>query len=50
MLSGEWARQGDFEVRFGWGVAGVEVLAGDVIVIVDVLRFTTAVERWVFQP
>jgi 2-phosphosulfolactate phosphatase len=44
MQSGEWARQGDFEVRFGWGVAGVEVLAGDLIVIVDVLRFTTAVE------
>lgn len=44
MRTGEWASQGDFEVRFGWGVAGVEVLAGDLIVIVDVLRFTTAVD------
>lgn len=44
MLSRERARQGDFDVRFGWGASGVEVLAGDLIVIVDVLRFTTAVE------
>jgi 2-phosphosulfolactate phosphatase len=40
----EWASQSQYDVRFGWGVAAVEALAGDVIVIVDVLRFTTAVE------
>lgn len=44
MLPGDWARQGDFDVRFGWAVSGVEALGGDLIVIVDVLRFTTAVE------
>jgi 2-phosphosulfolactate phosphatase len=33
-------------VRFEWGVAGVEALAraGGVVVVVDVLRFTTAVD------
>lgn len=40
----EWARQSEYRVRFGWAVPAVEVMGGDVIVIVDVLRFTTAVE------
>jgi 2-phosphosulfolactate phosphatase len=43
-MPGEWARQGEYAVRFGWAVPAVEVMGGDVIVIVDVLRFTTAVE------
>jgi 2-phosphosulfolactate phosphatase len=43
-LSGKWAGQSDYSIQFGWGVVGVEVLAGDLVVIVDVLRFTTAVE------
>ena len=35
-----------FEVRHGWGVDGIASLGGDVaaIVVVDVLRFTTAVD------
>jgi 2-phosphosulfolactate phosphatase len=41
----EWATQADFDVRFDWGAAGVRgVEAGCTVVIVDVLRFTTAVE------
>ncbi len=40
-----WARQGGFDVRFDWGPAGVAAVAGDgVVVVVDVLRFTTTVE------
>ena len=39
-----WARQSEYGVRFGWAVPAVEVMGGDVIVVVDVLRFTTAVE------
>ena len=41
-----WATQVGFDLRFDWGVAGIERLAGAVgaFVIVDVLRFTTAVE------
>jgi 2-phosphosulfolactate phosphatase len=43
--------QAGYGVRFEWGVAGVEALArrGDVLVVVDVLRFTTAVEAGVSQ-
>jgi 2-phosphosulfolactate phosphatase len=41
-----WDDQDGFAVRFDWGVAGVARLAPhvDAIVVVDVLRFTTAVE------
>lgn len=41
----EDAAQHGFAYRFGWGAEGLEALAPDcgVIVIVDVLRFTTAV-------
>ena len=44
VMSLEWARQSEYGVRFGWAVPAVEVMGGDVIVVVDVLRFTTAVE------
>lgn len=38
--------QAGFEVRFDWGLAGASVLASvsDVLVVVDVLSFSTAVE------
>jgi len=38
-------RQEGFEFRFDWGPSGLRALAplADVVVIVDVLRFTTAV-------
>ncbi len=38
--------QNDYDVRFEWGASAVTALGGDVaaVVIVDVLRFTTAVE------
>lgn len=40
-----WAGQQAYNVRFEWGPVGVEALAGGVVVvIIDVLRFTTAVE------
>ena len=41
-----WTDQGGFGVRFEWGPAGVGALArpGGVVVVVDVLRFTTAVD------
>jgi 2-phosphosulfolactate phosphatase len=39
-----WGRQSQFDVRFEWGPTGVEVVDGHLVVIVDVLRFTTAVE------
>lgn len=39
-----WARQAGAAVRFEWGPTGVEAIAADHVVIVDVLRFTTAVE------
>jgi 2-phosphosulfolactate phosphatase len=39
-------RQGGFDVRLGWGAPGVVSLGGEVaaLVLVDILRFTTAVE------
>ncbi|HXH23019.1 MAG TPA: 2-phosphosulfolactate phosphatase [Dehalococcoidia bacterium] len=45
-VSGDWPAQHGFDVRFDWGPQGVERLAPHVraVVIVDVLRFTTAVE------
>lgn len=39
-----WANQGGFRVRLDWGPVGLEAVGGDVVVIVDVLRFTTAVD------
>lgn len=41
-----WASQNDYDVRFEWGASGVTALVHDVavVVIVDVLRFTTAVD------
>lgn len=39
-----WARQAGYQVRFEWGAAGVEALGGEYVAVVDVLRFTTAVE------
>lgn len=39
-----WARQGRYGVRFQWGPVAAPALAEGVCVVVDVLRFTTAVE------
>lgn len=39
--------QRPYRVRFEWGPVGLEALAGDLVVVVDVLRFTTAVEAGV---
>ena len=40
----DFARQREYDIRFDWGAEGVAACAGDVVVVVDVLRFTTAVE------
>lgn len=39
-----WARQGEYGVRFHWGPLVARTLTDGVCVVVDVLRFTTAVE------
>lgn len=39
-----WLLQGDWEVRFEWGPTGVRSVPADAVVVVDVLRFTTAVD------
>jgi 2-phosphosulfolactate phosphatase len=41
-----WHLQDDYDVRFEWGAAGTSALAGRTraVAVVDVLRFTTAVE------
>lgn len=41
-----WVQQSDAEVRLEWGPTGVAATATDFffVVVVDVLRFTTAVE------
>jgi 2-phosphosulfolactate phosphatase len=39
-----WARQDGGSVRFEWGPAGVRAVAAPYVVVVDVLRFTTAVD------
>lgn len=44
MTTEPWAQQRSAEVRFDWGPAGVEAVTAPYVVIVDVLRFTTAVD------
>lgn len=39
-----WLHQSEWDVRFEWGPAGVEAVPADSVVVVDVLRFTTAVD------
>lgn len=40
-----WTTQSEFDVRFEWGATGTKSIApGTTVVVVDVLRFTTAVE------
>jgi 2-phosphosulfolactate phosphatase len=39
-----WLHQSDWDVRFEWGPAGVEAVPAEAVVVVDVLRFTTAVD------
>jgi 2-phosphosulfolactate phosphatase len=45
----EWSEQDRFELRFEWSHAGAVALArpGTLLIVVDVLRFTTAVEAGV---
>jgi 2-phosphosulfolactate phosphatase len=40
----DWAVQGDYRIRFQWGGAVAPALTDGVCVVVDVLRFTTAVD------
>jgi 2-phosphosulfolactate phosphatase len=42
----EWATQSGFDVRVAWGPAGIGALAAGVsaVVLVDILRFTTALD------
>ena len=44
-----WAQQSGFDVRFDWGPTGVAATASSaaIVVVVDVLRFSTAVEAGV---
>lgn len=39
-----WAGQEKYDIRFQWGPVAAPALSGGVCVVVDVLRFTTAVE------
>jgi 2-phosphosulfolactate phosphatase len=39
-----WARRDSYDVRFDWGPAGLLAARTGPVVVVDVLRFTTAVE------
>jgi 2-phosphosulfolactate phosphatase len=41
-VTSPYAQHG-FGVRFDWGPVGAEVVAGDIVAVVDVLSFTTAV-------
>lgn len=47
MADGAWLHQSEWDVRFEWGPAGVEAVPADTVVVVDVLRFTTAVDAGV---
>lgn len=42
-----WLAQEPYRVRFEWGLQGLEAVGGRIVVVVDVLRFTTAVEAGV---
>jgi 2-phosphosulfolactate phosphatase len=39
-----WFRQDEWDVRFEWGATGVSAVGGRRVAVVDVLRFTTAVD------
>jgi 2-phosphosulfolactate phosphatase len=39
-----WSDQSSYAVRLEWGPAGINALGGEFVVVVDVLRFTTAVD------
>lgn len=43
-MAADWTAQASYDVRFEWGPAGVAALGGEVVVVVDVLRFTSAVD------
>lgn len=43
-MAPDWSDQASYDVRFEWGPAGVAALGGEVVVVIDVLRFTTAVD------
>ncbi len=44
-----WAEQGQYGIRFQWGPLVAPTLTEGVCVVVDVLRFTTAVEAAVYR-
>jgi len=46
MRAADWQHQNGYDIRFEWGAAGTVALAAEapVVVVIDVLRFTTAVE------
>lgn len=43
-MASDWSDQASYDVRFEWGPAGIGALGGEVVVVIDVLRFTTAVD------
>lgn len=43
-MAASWSDQRDWTVRFEWGPAGLAALGGETVVVVDVMRFTTAVD------
>ena len=45
----EWGRQARWRVRFGWGPMGLRSVMAEHVAIVDVLRFSTAVDAAVAQ-
>ncbi len=48
-MAPDWSDQASYDVRFEWGPAGIEALGGEAVVVIDVLRFTTAVDAAVSQ-
>jgi hypothetical protein len=42
-----WLLQDDWDIRFEWGPTGVSSVPADAVVVIDVLRFTTAVDAGV---